>query len=528
MSTLGFPQPSLYRARHLQASNKNPFAVFHPAVWATAGFAVLLHFAFNAQYGYFRDELYYAACGQHLAWGYVDHAPLAPFLVRVTRWALGDSLRAIRVLPALSGSAQVLIAAWLVREMRGKAFAQILAAIAVMLAPIYLTFDNFFSMNAFEPVFWMLAAGIILHICNGGDRRWWLVCGVVVGLGILNKHSMLFFASGLLLGMLLTSARVHLSNRWVGLGFLIAVLLFLPNLIWEIRHGFPTIALLRAVQGTKYANIPPFDYILQQSLLTGPISTPIWLSGLWYLLKDKTGRQYKFLALSYLVVLIEMLVLHGKIYYLAPAYIMLFAGGAVCIEARVALRHRLRWLSWIGAPLVVGAALALPLAVPVLSLPSAIKYSRFWDVQAVRVENMPQGALPQLFSDMMGWQQQVAAVASVYGTLTASEREVACVLTYNWGEASAVDYFGWRYGLPSAISGHNQYGLWGPRRCAGELVIALGFSHAKLDHFFQEVTPVAAVSPPYAMPEESRLTIYICRKPRNSLASSWKQLTYYD
>jgi 4-amino-4-deoxy-L-arabinose transferase-like glycosyltransferase len=501
---------------------------FHPVVWLLALFALLLHLAFNAQYGYFRDELYYAACGQHLAWGYVDHAPLAPFLARVSRWLLGDSLRALRLLPALSASAKVLLAAWLVRELHGGKFAQILASVAVLLAPIYLTFDNFFSMNAFEPVFWMAAAGIILHIWNGGDQRLWLPFGVVVGLGILNKHSMLFFASGLLLGLLLTPARRELASRWAWLGISIAALIFLPNLLWEIRNHFPTIALLRAVSGTKYTTISPWSYILEQTLLTDPLSAPIWIGGLWFLLRDAAGKKYALLAVAYLTVLAEMLALHGKIYYLAPAYSMLFAAGAVWIEMRVALLRRSRWLSLIALPLVAGGALALPLAVPVLPVEAAIKYNRFWDVQAVRVENVPQGDLPQLFGDMMGWQQQVGAVANVYNGLPAQDRQVAAILAYNYGEASAIDYFGKEYGLPGAISGHNQYGLWGPRGYSGEVVVAIGYSQAQLLRYFGDVKPAVAISPAYAMPEESRLTIYVCRQPKAPLREFWGRLTYYN
>jgi hypothetical protein len=500
----------------------------HPVVWLLAGLGVLIHLAFNAQYGFFRDELYYAACGQHLAWGYVDHAPLAPFLARGTRLLLGDSLRALRFLPALSASAKILLAAWIAREMHGGKFAQILAAIAVLLAPIYLTFDNFFSMNAFEPVFWMAAAVIVLRILNGGDRRLWLPFGVVVGLGVLNKHSMLFFASGLLLGLLVSPLRRELANRWVWVGVLAAVLMVLPNLLWEIRNHFPTVALLHAVVGTKYTTISPWDYILQQTLLTNPLATPIWVAGLWFVFRNRIGKKYAVLGVAYLTVLAEMLLLHGKIYYLAPAYGMLFAAGAVWIEMRVdSLRHS-RWLSLITLPLVTGGALALPLAVPVLPVEAAIKYNRFWDVKAVHVENVPQGDLPQLFGDMMGWEQQVSAVASVYNGLLPADRQNAAILGYNYGEASAIDYFGKQYGLPEAISGHNQYGLWGPRGNSGQVVVAIGFTQAQLQKDFGDVRPAVAISPAYAIPEESHLTIYVCRRPRASLQELWNQLTYYN
>src|SRR5258708_8610435 len=182
------------------------------AVYGLAIVAVALHMAFSGRFGFFRDELYYAACGQRLAWGYVDHTPLAPFLARLSRALLGDSLSALRLLPALAASAKVLLGGWLARELGGGKYAQFLAAFCVLLAPIYLAFDNFFSMNAFEPVFWMACAAIVLRILNGGNLKLWLLFGLIAGLGILNKHSMLCFCSGIALVLLLPPTMNHILH----------------------------------------------------------------------------------------------------------------------------------------------------------------------------------------------------------------------------------------------------------------------------------------------------------------------------
>src|SRR5205807_6311952 len=163
-------------------------------------------------YGYFRHELYFAACGERLAWGYVDHAPLVALASRISRGLFGDSLFALRLLPALSAAPKVWLAGWMAREAGGRRFAQFFAALLVFLAPIYLTFDNFLSMNAFEPVFWMACAAFILRILTGGSSQLWLWFGVVAGIGILNKHSMLFFGSGIALGFLLTQARAQFAR----------------------------------------------------------------------------------------------------------------------------------------------------------------------------------------------------------------------------------------------------------------------------------------------------------------------------
>ena len=262
--------------------------------------------------------------------------------------------------------------------------------------------------------------------------------------------------------------------------------------------------------------------------MTHPVATPIWLAGLWYLFRDSAGKKYAVLGLAYLAVLVEMILLHGKIYYMAPAYIMLFAAGAAWIELRLLSRTG-TWLPYLlVVPLLVGAVVAAPLTMPILSVDATIQYARFWDVKVVHVENVPQGDLPQLFGDMFGWQEQVASVASVYNSLPAVDRRQAAVLAYNYGEASAIDYFGPRYGLPRAISGHNQYGLWGPRDYTGEVVVAIGFTKERLRQSFGEVVPSSHLSPRYAIPEETNLTVYVCRRPKESLQSSWSQWPYLN
>jgi Dolichyl-phosphate-mannose-protein mannosyltransferase len=498
------------------------------AVCALVIAAIALHVAFSDRYGYFRDELYYAACGQRLAWGYVDHAPLAPFLARLSRALLGDSLSALRLLPALAASAKIFLAGWLARELGGGKYAQFLAAFCVLLAPIYLAFDNFFSMNAFEPVFWMACAAIVLRILNGGNPKLWLLFGLCAGLGILNKHSMLFFGSGIALGLLATPARKHFRQPWIWLGAGITFLCFLPNLLWEIQNDWPTLALFHAVMGTKYVIVSPWEYIWQQTLLAHPLAAPIWIAGLWFLLRDPLGKKYAVLAWAYFTVLLEMLILHGKIYYLAPAYVMLLAAGSVWIELRLVPRIGAWLRPAIAVPLLIGGVIAAPLSMPILPVEATIRYTRFWDVQAIHVESVPQGDLPQLFGDMFGWPEQVRAVAAVYQALPQAERAQAVVLAYNYGEASAIDHFGAKLGLPRAISGHNQFGLWGPGTMTGEVAVAIGFIEGQLRQFYDEVTPEASVSPKYAMPEESRLTVFVCRRPKKSLQESWAAWKYLN
>jgi len=498
------------------------------SVYLMAALAVAVHFLYNGKYGYFRDELYYAACGEHLAWGYVDHPPLVAFAAWLSRALFGSSLFALRLLPALSAAAKVFLAGWMAREAGGARFAQLFAALLVFLAPIYLTFDNFLSMNAFEPVFWMACAAIVLRILNGGSQKSWLLFGAVAGVGLLNKHSMLFFGSGIVIGLLLTSARKQFVQLEIWAGALIGFVIFLPNLLWEIYNGYPTIAFLHSAIGTKYTDVSPLAFIGEQFLLVNPLAAPFWLAGLYFFLFDNEGRKYRVLGLAYFAVLFEMILLHGKIYFLAPAYIMLLAGGTVWWERKVFSRVG-AWLKpAIVTPLLAAGIIAAPLAMPILPVAAAAKYCKFWGVQDVKVENVPQGSLPQLFGDMFGWQDQVRAMARAVHSLPGDEQSRVALLAYNYGEASAMDYFGKDFGLPNAISGHNQYGAWGPRGASGDVVVAIGFMKDRLDRAFAEVRAIETISPEFALPEESGLTIYVCRRPRKNLSESWAEWTYVN
>jgi hypothetical protein len=489
--------------------------------------ACLVHFLWNGRYGYFRDELYYAACGQHLAWGYVDHAPLIAVIARFSRWLFGDSLRALRFFPALSSGAKILLTAWIVRELGGGRYAQILAATAMLLCPIYLTMDNFLSMNAFEPVFWMALVAISLRIIRTGHARLWLLFGLVAGIGILNKHSTLMFGLAFVLALAVTRQRAVLRTPWIWLGACMAFLIFLPNLLWEMSNHFPTVEILRNVDRIKNAHVTWAQFIIQQAFLVHPVAAPICILGLWFFLRSSRGEAFRFLGWTYCFLLAEFLILRGRIYYLAPIYPMLFAAGAVAIEGWIESYGK----SWVKAavlaPLVFGGLVAAPLALPILPLDAAAAYAKFWDVDRVQVEKEPSGKLPQMYADMMGWPQQAETVAGVFRSLAPGDQSRVAILAKNYGQAGAIDYFGPALGLPHAISGHNNYFLWGPQQYSGEVVIAVGMPIEDLKPIFGEVDLAATINNEYAIPEENNLPVYICRKPKMSLQQAWPRLKFY-
>ena len=495
--------------------------------------ACVIHFLFNGGYGYFRDELYYAACGQHLAWGYVDQAPLVAVVARLSRVLFGDSLRSLRFFPALSSGAKILLTGWIVRELGGRRYAQILAGTAMLLCPIYLTMDNFLSMNAFEPVLWMLCVAIALRIIRTGQQRLWLLFGLIAGIGILNKHSTLLFGFSFFLALLVTRQRRLLQNAWIWAGALLAFVIFLPNLLWEIENHWPTPEILQNVDHYKNAHVSWLGFIGQQALLVHPLATPICLAGLWYFLWSCEGREYRFLGWTYVFLLLQLLIFRGRIYYLAPAYPMLFAAGAVAIESWMNACVERRGTNWIWirtailAPLVVGGIVAAPLAIPILPLDTAAAYANFWDVNRVQVEIQPSGKLPQFFADMMGWQQQVDVVAGVFQSLPANDQSKVAILARNYGQAGAIEYFGPSYGLPRPISAHNNYFLWGPQQYTGEVVITVGIRIEKLRPLFNQIELAATIRNEYAIPEENNVPVYICRQPKTTLQKVWPSLKFY-
>lgn len=490
-------------------------------VLALAGASCLIHFLLSGRYGYFRDELYFAACGQHLAWGYVDQAPLIALVARASRTLFGDSLFGLRFFPSLASAAAVMLGGAIARELGGRRFAQSLAALAMLAAPIYLTFGNLLTMNAFEPMLWGLCALFAIRAIRLDRPRLWLAFGLVAGIGLENKHSMLFFGSGIVLGLLLTGERSVFRSRWIWLGGFVAFLVFLPNLLWQAGHGWPTIEFLHYRQAAKNVPTSALTFVAEQALLANPFAAPVLAAGVGFLFFTRAARQYRFLGWGYLVVLAELIFLGGKIYYLAPYDVILFAAGAVCVERFAARRGREWWRPAILAPISAAGLAAAPLAMPILPVDVAGRYARLWDVQAVRVELQPESELPQLFADMFGWENQAATLAAAIRQLPPDDRARAVILAGSYGDAAAVDYFGPRYGLPKAVSAENAYYLWGPQGASDQVVIAYNINRVKLDRVFGDIRQVAVIHSEHAMPDEDNLPVYLCRSPRMSFEQAW-------
>src|SRR6266403_2123750 len=371
--------------------------------------ALLVHLLTNGRYGYFRDELYYIACARHLDFGYVDQPPLSILLLRLSEMLLGDSLFAIRLLPALAGAATVALTGAIARELGGRGWAVALACAASLCALFNLAVGNFFSMNAFEPLFWMGCIYLLVRIINGGSPILWLWFGALLGLSLENKHSTAFFAAGIFVALLLTPERRHFAEKWIWFGGLIAFAITLPNVLWQLQNHWPTYELLSNIaHSDKNVALSPAQFIVQQVVFMNPGTLPLWLAGLCWVLGSREGRRYIALGVIYLVMLAEFIILHGKSYYLAPAYPMLLAAGGVALERVFA--NRLKWFKpALLVVIVLTGALFAPLAIPILPPGKLVAYMRAIGLQLPRTETSHTAPLPQLFADQFGWQEMVAS-----------------------------------------------------------------------------------------------------------------------
>ncbi len=507
------------------SSTINPRTLIFSATALLLGLAIaklLLQFAGINHYGFFRDELYYMACGEHLAWGYVDQPPLIALIAWFARHVFGHSIFGLRLLPAIAGAAVVFLTGVFSGELGGGRFAQLLSATAILLAPAYLAFDSFFSMNAFEPLFWLVCALMAVRIVNGASSKWWIAFGAVAGIGLENKHTMLVFSFALVAGLLLAGEWRIFHSKWIWIGGLIALAIFLPNLVWEARHGWPQIEVVRNAQQFKNVQVGVLEFLFEQVLFLHPLSIPVWLGGLTWLLSSKEGKRFRFLGFAYLIVLGIFIALGGKTYYVLPIYPVLMAAGGVALE-RFAQSGLVAKRMAFAYPvlLILGGLVTVPFGVPLLPVDTFLRFSQALPYASVKTERDATVPLPQLYADMFGWENMATTVSSVYHNLPAGDQADCAILGGNYGEAGAIDYYGPKLGLPKAISGHNSYFYWGPRNYSGGCVILFGEGSGEFKKLFGDVQQVATITNSYAMPGEQNVPVYVCRKPSAPLAELW-------
>lgn len=492
-------------------------AVSDPGMLAALALAlVLLHTLTNGQYGFHRDELATLDDARHLAWGYVAYPPLTPFIGRAALELFGTSLRGFRFFSAAAQGIVLIIAGLAARELGGKRQAQLLAALAVGIGGHSLFNGTYLQYTSFDYLWWVLVAYLVIRLLKSNDARWWLAIGAAAGAGMLTKYTMAFLVAGVVAGVLLTPTRRYLRGPWFWCGAAVAVLIWLPNLVWQIQHHFVSLEFLKSIHARDVGLGRANGFLLAQFWkCANPVTVPLWCAGLWYVFAAPAGKRYRMLGWMYVAPLLALLAAAGRDYYLAPAYPMLLAAGAVwgeqwlsSLSARSALTVRLiAWWTMTTAGLAA-AAVTLPLA------PAG---SAWWRVADAMNGN---------FNYEFGYPDMVETVAQIRDRLPVQQRATLGILARDVGEAGAVNLNGPAYGLPSAISGMNSNWLRGYGDPPPETVIVAGMDRDFLDQSFGSCELVGQLTNRYGIVNGAigHDEVYLCRRLRQPWPDFWKRI----
>lgn len=474
-------------------------------------------------YGIHRDEFLYLAMGRYLRFWEMDFPPFIAVLANTARALFGDTLFAIRFFPMIAGTALVIVAALIARELGGRRVAQGLAALAVLVAPVFLRPAALFQPVVFDQLWWTLGLLALVLIARTGETRWWLLLGLAGGLGLLTKFSIAFFAFGVLAGIAISPQRRWLASRWPYVAAALALLVGSPAIVGQVRLGFPVVTYMSELQEVQLVRVGIPEFLGGQLMMMGP-ALLLAVAGFVYLVRARAMHHFRAVAWSCLAAFALLLIMRGKAYYAAPIYPALLAAGGVAVETLV---PRLRNLvaAAIAIVLVVAGAIVLPLGLPVVPPEPMARYSSRLGITSAMTTNvgvvLP---LPQDYADMLGWEEQVAAVARVYHALPPEKRTVAIIVAGNYGEAGALDFYGPRYGLPRAISTAGSYWFFGPGELPGDVAVSLGLDASDLEPFYRSVTEVARFDDPWLVPEQRDNPIIIAEDPVGSVQDVWPSL----
>ena len=480
---------------------------------------LILHIAVGNRYGFQRDELATLEDARHLAAGYVAYPPMTPFFGRISLDLFGTSVRGFRLFAALAQAIIAVLGGLMARELGGKRFAQVVAAIAVGISPVSLASGALMQYVAFDYLFWVLTAYLLIRLLKTGNPRLWVPIGAAIGLGMLSKYSMAFFVAALLIGMLLTDARRYLLSRWLWIGVGVSFLIFLPNLIWQIQHHFVSLDFLRHIHARDVRIGRTKHFLPEQLGIPANIFTiPLWLAGLYFYFRAPQGKRYRLMGWMFVIILLTFTAAKGRSYYMAPAYPMLLAAGSVLEEGWLRSLSNLhagvmRTVTF--AALVMGGVIA-----SAVTLPLAPINSRWWQVA---------GKIDSDFREEIGWPQLVAEVAQIYNALPPAERARTGILATNYGEAGAINLYGPAYGLPRAISGINSFWAYGYPSPPPLTLIVVGLGAEYRNRDFRSCELAGHVSNPYGIMNEEmeHPEIYLCRQLRQPWQDFWNDFRYY-
>lgn len=463
-------------------------------------------------YGIFRDELYYLACTNRLDLGYVDHPPLSIYILSIWKWLFGDTLFAIRLVPAIVSSLALFMLGIFTRRLGGGRAAIIISMLAYMLTPIFLGMNTIFSMNTFDFLFWVTSAYYFIRIIQEENQKKWIKLGIIIGFGLLNKTSMLWLAAGVFLALIFTPLRKDLKTKYPYIAALIALVIFSPFIIWNITHDFAHLEFMRNAASSKYGGLTPMSFIIDQLLILNPLAIFIWLPGIYFFFFNEEGKKLKAVIFIWLATFLILFINgHSKGEYIAAAYQILFAGGAVMIEKWSG--EGKVWLKYsIAIPVILAGLFFSPFARPSLPIEQFLKFQGTLGLEPPSNEGQELNrGIPQFYADMHGWEDLAKNVSKVYQSLPEEKQKNTLVYCSNYGKAGAIEYFRRDYPLPKVICPHNSYWYWWPSVNNYTTFIIIGGEIEDHLYSLKEVEAAGIHQTENAMPYENNLTLFIGR-----------------
>jgi hypothetical protein len=489
-----------------------------------AVFFLVITLATAGHYGFFGDELYYFACSKHIAWGYVDHPPMVAFLTFMSTKIFGETMFSLRLMSGLAGAITVLLTARIAGILGGNKFAQSLSAISICCALAFPALSSFFSMNPVDIMLCTLFVLLFISTINEPTKTKWMGLAIIFGAGLLNKYTFLVLGFSLFISLIITRRWSILKSPWLYFSGAAGFLIFLPHILWQINHGWPTLEFMHNATEYKNLSLSPLVFLIQLIIGLNPFTLPIWISGLLYLLFNKNVQKYRFLGWTAVIFLLIYMIQNSKFYYVVPIFPLLLGAGSVPAE-KFLYKFKVKWPRWLSvATLIVSGTILMPLAVPVLPVKQFVEYAKtlgLWNM--IRMEKGEGDVLPLHYVYRLGWEELVNTVGNVYKTLPQNERDSCAVLASWYGIAGAIDHCGPKVGLPNAICPRNSYWLWGTRNYSGNIVLAVGYSADYLKKFFNSVEHVAHFDQQYAYGAD----INLCKEPKASLNDMWLQLKLF-
>jgi hypothetical protein len=486
-------------------------------------FFLLLLFAGN--YGLFRDEFYYLECSKHLDWGYVDQPPLSLLILAISRTLFGESILGIRIFAYVIGSATVFVTGLIARELGGKRFEQIIAASGAIFSGVLLGGSSYFSMNAFDVFFSSILFLLLIKLMRKDNPKLWIAIGILFGIGLQNKLTFLFLAAGLFVGLIITKNRKYFLSKELYFGAASAFIIFLPHIIWQVAHHFPTLEFMRNAAMRKNQSLGLMGFASGSVMELSPFNIVFLLSAMYFFFFHPEGKKYSLIAWAFITIFLVFVSNNGKPYYMGVLFPVMIAAGVVGTNFlfEKLLRRLGRYI--MAVMVILSMIFVTPFALPVLSLNAYLKFSEMIGIKPSSGERQKQGVLPQFYADRFGWKEMVEKVAFTYNKLTEEEKQNVIIFGQDYGEAGAVNYYAKESGLPERVfSSHNSYWFWGPPKDWNESVaIIIGSNNKDNGKFFEEVELAASHYNKFGMPFEN-VDIFICRKTKIPFKETWGKI----